>query len=454
MTGYTGARAAIDRLEAFGIRLGLDNMHAVCASLGHPERAVPSVHVAGTNGKGTTVTCLAALGTAHGLRTGRYTSPHVVDLRERICLDGRPIPAADLAAGWSRVGPPVEARRMTYFEATTLIAFDWFARQRVDLAILETGLGGRLDATNVVTPALAVVTGVALDHERHLGADLAAIAREKGGIAKPGVPLLAGAFPDAAAASALAAAAAAAGAPLAHLADEAEWGVQAVAPGRTRFDYASGAARWDGLALPLTGAAFADDAALALRAWERLGAAPPEETAVRRALAATAPPGRTEWQTLDGAPLLLDVAHNPAAVGTLTATLAAVSAGPWAVVAGFLADKAWPAMLDALTSVAGPVWLCGLTTAGEARRLTAASAAGELASREGVTWADDVVSGLAQARSAMAAGAARGILVTGSFHTVGEALVALDRAQPDTPYLTGNVRASWGGRPDGALVGR
>ena len=158
MSDYTSALSALDRLEAFGMRLGLENVAAYCASAGHPERAFPSLHVAGTNGKGTTATCLAELGRASGLRTGLYTSPHLVEFRERIRVDGSPSPESGFVEAWERVGPFVEGRAMTYFEAGTLVAFEWFARRDVDLAVVEVGLGGRLDATNVIRPEHSIVT--------------------------------------------------------------------------------------------------------------------------------------------------------------------------------------------------------------------------------------------------------------------------------------------------------
>lgn len=433
---YAAARAAIDRLERFGIRLGLDNMRAVCEAVVHPERAFPSIHVGGTNGKGTTAALLAGLARAHGLRTGLYTSPHLVDLRERIRIDGRPIPATELAAIWDRIAGHVEARRMTYFEATTLIAFEHFARAGVDLAVLEVGLGGRLDATNVAVPMIAIVTGVDHDHERWLGPDLSGIAREKAGIFKPGTPALVGDPGPLEVRATFASVAGAVGAPLGFLPDEARWSVRSVEPGRTRLDYASRALGLEDLELPLTGASFAEAAALALRAWERLAAARRVpvlvESRAREAWAALALGGRGEWRMLRGVPHLLDVAHNPAACTRLAATVREAGLGAAALVFGALADKAWPRMLDALAPAAARVWVCDLATAG-ARRLAREDAASELA-RHGAVWAGRVAEALAAARATVERGEASFVLVSGSFHTVGEALLALGLAEPGEPY--------------------
>ena len=433
---YAETLAALARLERFGIRLGLDNVRAVCAELGHPERAARVVHVAGTNGKGTTAATVAALAAAHGVRAGLATSPHVVDIRERVHVDGRPITPEAMAAAWARLAPHAERRGMTYFEATTLLAFEAFAQARVELAAIEVGLGGRLDATNVVLPELALVTGVSLDHERELGSDLAGIAREKAGIFKPGVPALVGEDGPRAVGAALAEVAVRVGAPLARLEDEARWTVRGVEPGRTRFDYASAEARLDDLELPMTGAHFAAGAALGLRAWERLagdGRVPPlAEEAARAALAALPLGGRGEWREVDAVPHFFDVAHNPAGCERLAATCRALGRGPAALVAGALADKAWPAMLDALLPVASRAWLCGLATAGP-RRLARQEAEREIGAR-GVAWAESVAEALDLARGAVRSGEAGFVLVAGSFHTVGEVLVALGLACEGEPY--------------------
>lgn len=431
MSDYRAALSALYRLEAFGMRLGLGNVADYCAAAGHPERAWPAFHVAGTNGKGTTAACLDAVARVHGLRVGLYTSPHLVDFRERIRVDGRAIPAQAFVSAWERVGPFAEAREMTFFEAGTLIAFEWFTRSEVDVAVVEVGLGGRLDATNVVAPEISLVTNIARDHERHLGTDLAAIAREKAAIARPGVPLLVGEAGDPEVRAAIAATAAERGAPVGWLEEEARWRVREIAVGSTTFDYESDLGRLEGLVLPLAGEAFAADAALALRAWER-ARGPLDVEAARTALALVTPPGRMEWRMAGSAPVLLDVAHNPAALERLVGTTAGLRR--WTFVAGILADKRWQEMLDVLLRLAPRGRLCALATPSPTRRLTAAAAAGALAARPGVAWAASVAEGLAAARADVSAGVADAILVTGSFHTVGEALVALDIAAPGLPY--------------------
>ncbi len=433
MSEYRTALSALHALETFGMRLGLENVAAYCAAAGHPERAWPALHVAGTNGKGTTAACLAALARQHGLCAGLYTSPHLVDFRERIRIDGHPIPKQDFVRMWDRVGPFARERSMTFFEAGTLMAMEWFAERRVDVAVLEVGLGGRLDATNVVVPALAIVTNIALDHEQHLGADLAAIAREKAGIFKPGVPALVGEAEAPAVREELVAVARERGAPLGWLREEAAWEIRSAEAGWTAFDYASDRGRLEGLTLPIVGEHFVADAALALRAWERWrGEIDP--VAARAAMAAAAPPGRMELRSAGDVSFLFDVAHNPAAVNRLTAALAGMGVGRWTLVAGILGDKRWEEMLDALRRIAPHGRLCGLATANPSRRLSAREAAAALAARPGIVWAESVREALAGARMDVAAGLAEAVLVTGSFHTVGEALLALGFATDGEPY--------------------
>ncbi|HEX7136393.1 MAG TPA: hypothetical protein VF219_01030, partial [Vicinamibacterales bacterium] len=160
-------------LEQFGIKFGLHNIQAVCTRLGHPERAFRSVHVAGTNGKGSVTAMVDAALRAAGHHTGRYTSPHLVSLNERFAVNGHPIGDAELLETISSVRSVVDAlvaervldTQPTFFEVTTAVAFEWFRRASVELAVIEVGLGGRLDATNVITPEVTAITSIAYDHQ-------------------------------------------------------------------------------------------------------------------------------------------------------------------------------------------------------------------------------------------------------------------------------------------------
>ena len=196
----------LERLAArrrFGMRPGLDAIRALMAELGNPQDALRCIHIAGTNGKGAVAAMLDSVLRAAGLRVARYTSPHLIALNERFFVDGAPATDDALAAAAAEVFPAVErlererGLEVTFFEALTAVAFVLFTRSRPKVAILETGLGGRLDATNVIaSPILSVITRIGLDHCDWLGTTHAAIATEKAGIIKPGRPVVCGAMPD------------------------------------------------------------------------------------------------------------------------------------------------------------------------------------------------------------------------------------------------------------------
>jgi dihydrofolate synthase/folylpolyglutamate synthase len=172
--------------------LGLANMRRLLERLGHPEREFPSIVIAGTNGKGSVSAFVAAILQANGKKVGLYTSPHIFDVSERICVGGEPVSLGEMEEAASRIAPLHGEIGFSYFEALTAIAFRIFAARKIDAAVLEVGLGGRFDATNVVEPAVTVLTSVALDHRRILGDSVEEILREKLGIARPGVPLVCG----------------------------------------------------------------------------------------------------------------------------------------------------------------------------------------------------------------------------------------------------------------------
>ena len=188
---YTEAIRWLYSTQAAGIKLGLENVRRLLDALGNPHRQLACIHVAGTNGKGSVSAMLDSVGRAAGLRTGLYTSPHLVRFNERIQVSGQPITDDEVLAGLSVIREAIARSGCTptFFEITTALGFLHFFTQRVDLAIMETGLGGRLDATNLITPLVSVITSIDLDHQKILGDSRAKIAREKAGIIKPGVPV-------------------------------------------------------------------------------------------------------------------------------------------------------------------------------------------------------------------------------------------------------------------------
>ena len=195
----------IDEVTSPRTSYKLDRMHGLLRHLGDPHRLYPTIHVGGTSGKGSTSTMIAGALRASGKRTGLHTKPHLHSMTERACIDGRPIPRERFAELLERTMPAIERTtseygRPTYYETLLALAFAYFAQERVDVAVIEVGLGGRLDGTNVLQPMVAAITSIGYDHTEILGTALEAIAFEKAGIAKPGVPLVLGPVPHAAAA--------------------------------------------------------------------------------------------------------------------------------------------------------------------------------------------------------------------------------------------------------------
>ena len=435
------AAAALARLETFGMHLGLDHVRRLLGELGHPERGLPVVLVAGTNGKGSTAALLAAAGRAAGYRAGLYTSPHLETVEERVRVDGERVGGEELGALVLEVvaaGERVLPAPPTYFEALTAAALLCFRRRAVELAVLEVGLGGRLDATNAADPAVSVITPVALEHQEQLGDTLAAIAGEKAGVMRRGRPTVAwGGEPEVAAA--LRAAAAAAGAELLLLGEGDAAASALPLPGapwegqRIVLATAAGAVE---LTVPLLGRHQAVNAALAWacaermarHGWPRLDAA-----AFRRGAAAWRWPARLEPVTLPaGAPcrrVLLDAAHNPDGAAALARFLADPPApfpAPPVLLVGVLADKDAAAMLASLAPRAGRLVLTlpPHQRGRDPRELLALLPAGTAADVEpDPTAALDHALALTRARAT----GADTLVVCGSLYLVGAARTGLRR---------------------------
>ena len=305
--------AYLDSLEQFGIKFGLDNIRALLTRLGNPDRTFRSIHVAGTNGKGSVTAMVDAALRAAGHRTARYTSPHLTDLSERFVIGGRPVAHDTLVCAVATVRDVVESLRFdgtlgvqpTFFEVTTAAAFELFRRAEVEIAVLEVGLGGRLDATNIVSPVVTAITSIALDHQLYLGSTLAEIAFEKAGIIKAGVPVVVGPV-DSESLSVIARVANERGATL----------IRATPADAAPFT------------LGLHGDHQRANAGVAVRLLEQLtarGVGVPSD-AVARGLADPEWPGRLDQRRLpDGRELLLDAAHNPAGAAALATYLTAES---------------------------------------------------------------------------------------------------------------------------------
>jgi dihydrofolate synthase / folylpolyglutamate synthase len=327
-----------------GWDLKLESVRAALARLGSPEKAFPSLHVAGTNGKGSTAAIAHAVLARGGLRVGLFTSPHLSDFRERIRIGDDLISQDAIVALCDEIRERLDGSgvELTFFELTTVLAFVWFARRAADAAVVEVGLGGRLDATNVILPRATVITTIAFDHERYLGSTLESIATEKAGIFKPGVAAVVGRV-DAGVASVLERIARERGCSLRLLGREFR---SQSADGE--FVYA-GRRPIRGLRLGLRGRFQVDNATVALAALEEarwLEAIP--DDVVRTAIRDVAWPGRLEV-VREKPRVILDGAHNPAGVAALAGELPALAGGrPVHLVFGVLADKRWPEMVASL----------------------------------------------------------------------------------------------------------
>ncbi len=429
-------------LQKYGIKFGLANSERLMELLGDPHLRFRSVHIAGTNGKGSTAAFLDSMLRAAGYRVGLYTSPHLVSFTERIRINGKPVSeqqVVDLAervrqcyanlsstSGQGGMSP-------TFFEVTTAMAFTCFAESSVDIAVIETGMGGRFDSTNVITPLVSVITNIDLEHTEFLGTTLEAIAGEKAGIIKPAVPVVTGAVqPEAVAV--LEAEATLKRARLYRMSKD--FGPERISPGIfSGFDYRGIAVRHSGLRTGLSGKHQVLNASLALSAVECLatsGVLVPEE-ALRSGLASTTWPGRLE-QVSSRPDIYLDGAHNPASAAILADALAELKRGHGRLilVIGILRDKDYRAIIERLVPLADVVVV---TRPQYARAMDVAALAGEVRMFHAeVVTADSIAEAIDQARSAAAARDL--IVVTGSLYTVGDAR-AIFQQGPSADLLQG-----------------
>jgi dihydrofolate synthase/folylpolyglutamate synthase len=354
MQGLTYDRT-LEWLYALEARRGMDfrleRLVPVLRRLGDPQLSFPAIHVGGTNGKGSTAAILHSIYATGGYRTGLYTSPHLLSFRERIRVDRDLVAEGDVVRDAESVRAVAEEAGvdLTFFEIATILAFLEFRRCEVDLAIVEVGLGGRLDATNVVRAAAAVITGIGLEHRQLLGDTIEAIAAEKAGIIKPGITVVTGSLPPEA---------------LAVVAEKTEMS-------RARWlrygdDFGPGELRdTDGspIALPLAGFHQIHNASIAVATARALrNVFPLDEAAIVRGVASVRWPGRLE--TLGRTPLtLVDAAHNPQAVAALRASLESVALPrPRVLVFGVMSDKDWPEMLATLAPLFDHVVLSPVNT--------------------------------------------------------------------------------------------
>jgi dihydrofolate synthase/folylpolyglutamate synthase len=419
-------------LEQFGIKLGLDAMRVLLAGLGDPQRRWPSVHVAGTNGKGSVTAMVDTALRAAGRRVGRYTSPHLARIEERVAIDGESVAPGVLDAALGRVFTAADALIAagplaavpTFFEVSTAAAFLAFADADVDVAVVEVGLGGRHDATNVIVPAVAAITNIEFDHERHLGHTIAAIAAEKAGIAKAGVPLVMGAVsPEARAV--IAAAAADAGAPLVSVQDGTT-AITSIEAGHAVVRFTTPGRAYPAVRLGLAGTHQTANAAVAVRVLETLEGRLPlgvGSDAVIAGLRDVRWPARLEWlrHTKSGARVLVDAAHNPAGARALAQYLDDAVGSPITLVTSVMRDKDMAGVLGPLLPRARRV----IVTQADTPRASEPQALAEACTRFGPPGLDVAVEPDPWAAVNAALGHAEPIAIAGSIFLIGPLRAAL-----------------------------
>ncbi len=403
---YPDAVAWLYSTQGIGIKLGLENIQRLLDLPGARRFSEPRpriLHVAGTNGKGSVCAMLDAICRAAGLHTGLYTSPHLVTYRERIRVDGAMIPEDAVAAGLTRLREATSGweHPPTFFELTTALALDWFARQSVEIVVLETGLGGRLDSSNAVTPAVSVLTPISFDHAQYLGNTLASIAAEKAGIIKPRIPVVSASQPGEATKVVEETAA--------RLASPLQWVTEPVA-----------------YEIALPGSHQASNAALAIAAL-RAAAIPVSEEAIQQGLREVVWPGRFQRLTLpSGTPLVLDGAHNEAAAERLVQTWRELydEERP-IIILGALGDKDLTAICRNLAPLAAEFIVTPVANPRSSSAEALAQMLGEYAPGVPCAIAASVEEAL-HLGNARASKTGKRLLVTGSLFLIGETITLLE----------------------------
>lgn len=403
-----------------GVQWGLERTETLLREMGDPQKSYPTLHVGGTNGKGSVAATWARILQEDGKTVGLYTSPHLCSFRERFQIDGRPVEARPLLEAADEIRGGVARLGLTFFEAATVLAFHLFARLRVDVAAVEVGLGGRLDSTNVIRPQVTAITNVALDHAEYLGFTLEEIAGEKAGIIKGGVPVIT-AERDVALRDIFRGRARELQAPFFAMNPSEEILDLQVSPAGNAFELATEG--WGVLALrsPLPGRHQAANVALAVRSLELLPEPlMPRADSVRSGVAGVRWPGRLQIHRGSQGVWVFDVAHNTAGVRALSASLRRLALPePIILLIGIQGDKDWRSMLPPLFAVAREAVLTQPPSVPPERRWDPLEAAGAVKNRPNLHILPRFDEAVEMARRVAGEGT---VVVTGSHHTVGDAM--------------------------------
>ena len=420
ITTRNQAVAYLDSLIGSGIRPGLDRMKQLLEEAGNPERSVPAILIAGTNGKGSTAATLSAILRAAGYRTGLYTSPHLVDLEERWRIDEAAVTSESFVAAVGRLEQCATAVGFlpTYFEALTLLAFFIFEENSCDLSVLEVGMGGRLDATNVAEPVLSIITRIDYDHQEWLGNTIEEIAREKLGIARRGVPLVVSGQPDEVEVL-MGQKCRELGCFMHLVSEETRIDTFRTAVGGSAFSLSTPRGHYT-LKSPLVGHHQAENVSTAVRAAEILTERFPQidEQAIVEGTGSTIWRGRLESFDVAGRLVIVDGAHNPAGTKSAADFIASLP-GPRALVFGALSDKDIAAMLLSLEGLFVRVFL----TAPDSDRSAAPESLIGSVGCENVQVVSDSTEAITLA---LAAPGMTTVVICGSLYLAGSAIRLLD----------------------------
>lgn len=424
---YAAVQDYLFSLKARGVKFGIDRMRAWSAAIGHPQQATPCIHIAGTNGKGSTAAILESIFRQAGWRTGLYTSPHLVRLGERVQVDRQPLTDSEIVAYTNELRPIAESvcrgspdDHPSFFEFMTAMAFLQFARKSCDISFIEVGLGGRLDATNIVQPEVSVITSIDLDHCEMLGDSIEKIAGEKAGIIKPGRPVVLG-HVRTEAEKVIREIAAEAGAPVHTIKEIFGDDLTSYPETNLEGDYQ----RWNAATAVLV-------ARLMPPRWKLAS------EVIHRGLAEVAWSGRWERATIGGRPVIFDASHNPEGASVLEVNLsrlaAALTAKPVIVVGVLGLARARP-LIEAICRYAGELHLVVPATARACSHREMAALIPP--SFTGRVW-HSTVAGLFPGPNQCTAGGPRDtVVVTGSIYLLGEVLA---RLQPDRGQNEGRLQ--------------
>jgi dihydrofolate synthase/folylpolyglutamate synthase len=430
-------------LQKHGIKLALSNSRTLMEVMGNPHKKFCSVHIAGTNGKGSTSAFLAAMLTAAGYRVGLYTSPHLVSFTERFRIDNvkiseeKVVELAQRVRDGSRGVPATDGAKAlnpTFFEVTTAMAFSWFAEQSVDIAVIEVGMGGRLDSTNVITPLVSVITNIDLEHTEFLGGTLELIAREKAGIVKQGVPVVTGAIQPSVV-EVIEQEAAANHTRVYRLTKDFK--AQNIFHDRTQvFDYRGMQASYSKVCITMHGRYQIDNACLAIAAAEcmRSERITIAESALRRGLEQTRWEGRLE-RVAHEPDIFLDGAHNPASAKQLAGAVREMKSAyrRLILVVGILSDKDYRGILAEIVPLADHVIV---TRPQYSRAMDVQALASEIRElHSAVTTTETVGHAIVKAREVSMVDDL--ILVTGSLYVVGDARAVIVQDAGQSQALSG-----------------